>query len=56
MYTIGVVVRDDDAATDTSGSMIVVYDPDAGSANIDGSTATPGQRVGIVAQPPRTRK
>ncbi|MEU7172018.1 hypothetical protein ABZ949_11125 [Micromonospora tulbaghiae] len=45
MYTIDVTVRDD-AATDTSGSVIVVYDPDAGTANIDGSTATlPGALV-----------
>ncbi len=52
MYTIGVIVRDDDAATDTSGSMTVVYDPDAGSANIDGSTATP---AGAWASPPSHR-
>jgi hypothetical protein len=41
MYTIDVTVRDDDGSSDKSGSMIVVYDPEAGTANIDGSTATP---------------
>ncbi|MFF0175115.1 PKD domain-containing protein [Micromonospora profundi] len=49
MYTIDVTVRDDDAAADTSGSMIVVYDPDAGTANIDGSTATPAGA--LVSEP-----
>lgn len=35
-YDIGVVVRDDDGATATAGSPVVVYDADAGRVSADG--------------------
>jgi hypothetical protein len=41
MYTITVEVTDDDGGVGRATVMLVVYDPRVGSANIDGSTATP---------------
>jgi len=40
MYTIRVTVMDDDGASDSAEVMVVVYDPDAGFANADGSVAS----------------
>jgi hypothetical protein len=41
MYTVTVFVADDDGGTGAANVMIIVYDPNEGAANIDGSTATP---------------
>ncbi|QCB94804.1 PKD domain-containing protein [Cellulomonas shaoxiangyii] len=41
MYTIRVTVTDDDGASASAEVMVVVYDPDAGAANADGSVTTP---------------
>jgi hypothetical protein len=42
MYTITLSATDDDGGvSDTVSVMVVVYDPDAGWTNMDGSTATP---------------
>lgn len=42
MYTIKVAVTDDDGATGTAEVLLIVYDPNGGWANIDGSTVTDG--------------
>jgi hypothetical protein len=41
MYTIRATVTDDDGGSDSATTMVVVYDPNAGWANVDGSTASP---------------
>lgn len=41
MYTIKLDVADDDEGQDNAGVMIVVYDPEAGFTNADGSLASP---------------
>ncbi|WP_258726536.1 PKD domain-containing protein [Cellulomonas sp. NS3] len=47
MFTIDLAVTDDDAGQGTGDVMVVVYDPDAGWANTDGSIASPsGSLVG----------
>jgi hypothetical protein len=52
MYTVDLQVTDDDSGTGRASVMIVVYDPGAGTANIDGSTTTPAGA--LVAQPTAT--
>lgn len=49
MYTITVFVADDDGGTASESVMIIVYDPNEGSANIDGWTQTP---AGALADQP----
>lgn len=41
MYTIKVTVRDDEGASDSAEVMVVVYDPEGGRTNADGSVASP---------------
>jgi hypothetical protein len=41
MYTLNVTVTDDDGASDSAEVMVVVYDPDAGWVNADGSITSP---------------
>ncbi len=41
MYTIEMRVTDDDGGTGIATVLVVVYDPNGGTANIDGSTGTP---------------
>ncbi|GII77981.1 hypothetical protein Sru01_29630 [Sphaerisporangium rufum] len=52
MYSIELVVTDDDGGQGFAKVMIVVYDPEAGSANIDGSTTTPAGS--LTSQPAAT--
>lgn len=49
MYTVKVSVTDDDDGTGTDEVMIVVFDPNEGSAGIAGDTATP--RGALVSDP-----
>ncbi|WP_143728142.1 PKD domain-containing protein [Micromonospora cremea] len=49
MYTVDLVVTDDDLAQGSTSVMIVVYDPNEGPASIAGSTATP---TGALATDP----
>jgi hypothetical protein len=51
MYSIEVRADDDDAGTDTWRTMIVVYDPDAGGNNSDGSFTS---AAGAWAEQPTT--
>ena len=41
MYTVTVTVTDDDGGTGTASVLLVVFDPNAGWINLDGSTLTP---------------
>jgi hypothetical protein len=48
MYTIKLTLTDDDGAADTSTTMVVGYDPDAGTASGDGWVPTgSGQEAGF---------
>jgi PKD domain-containing protein len=45
MYTIRLKVSDDDGGEATASVLVVVYDPDAGWVNMDGSALTPAGAV-----------